>query len=81
MDLITNISRNVEGLFLENNYGYEFIDYITRRDLWKIAKRFKEMYDIYVCAMGHNLLHIKLITDFGFVDINIKRINTRDLTS
>jgi len=81
MDLITNIDRNIEGLYLRDNYGYEFIDYETRRDLWKIAKRFKEMYDIYVCAMGHNQLHIKLITDFGFVDINIKRIKTNYLTS
>jgi len=76
MDLITHIDKYIEGLFLKDNYGYEFIDYETRRDLWKIAKRFKEMYDIYVCALGHDQLHIKIITIYGLVDINIKRINT-----
>jgi hypothetical protein len=75
MDLLSHIDRNINGLFLTNSEPYEFIDFTTRRDLYDIAHRFKRLYDIYICAQGYNFLHIKLVTDYGIVDVNIKRIN------
>lgn len=74
MDLISHIDKNIYGLFLTDSEPYEFIDFSTRRDLYDIAYRFKRLYDIYLCAQGYNFLHIKLLTDYGIVDINIKRI-------
>jgi hypothetical protein len=73
MDLLTHIDKNVRGLFLDNYDEYQQIDYTTRRDLYGLANRFKRIYDIYVCAIGYNFLHIKLLTDYGIVDINIKK--------
>jgi hypothetical protein len=75
MDLITHIDKNIKGLFLTGSEPYEFIDFTTRRDLYDIAHRFKRLYDIYICAQGYNFLHIKLLTDYGLIDVNIKRIN------
>jgi hypothetical protein len=74
IDLLNSIERNIKGVFLDDCNDYDSIDYITRRDLYSVATQFKRKYDIYVCAQGYNFLHIKLITDYGLVDINITKI-------
>ena len=74
MDLITHIDKNFRGLFLVEYINDDNLIFITRRNLYDIARRFKYLYDIYVCALGHNILHLKLVTDRGLVDIDIKRI-------
>jgi hypothetical protein len=74
MDLITHINKNFRGLFLDEYINDDNLVFITRRNLYDIAHRFKYLYDIYICALGHNMLHIKLVTDRGLVDIDIKRI-------
>jgi len=74
IDLLNSIERNVKGVFLDGYDGYESIDYVTRRNLYDIATQFKRRYDIYVCALGHDFLHIKLITNYGLVEININKI-------
>lgn len=74
IDILNSIEKHIKGVFLDGCNDYDSIDYITRRDLYDIAKQFKRKYDIYVCAQGYNFLHIKLITDYGLVDINITKI-------
>jgi len=74
IDLLISIEKHIKGLFLDSHDDYNSIDYFTRRDLYDIAKQFKRKYDIYVCAQGYNFLHIKLIIDYGLVDINITKI-------
>jgi len=75
MDLLQHIDHKIKGLYLKNHDLYREIDFFTRRDLFQLANQFKNLYDIYSIAIGNNMLHIKLITDYGLVDINVYKIN------
>jgi hypothetical protein len=75
MNLLQHIDHKIKGLFLKNHDLYREIDFFTRRDLFAIAKQFKNLYDLYSYAIGNDMLHLKLITDYGLVDINIYKIN------
>ena len=75
MDLLQHIEQKIKGLFLKNHDLHREIDFFTRRDLYSIATKFKNLYDIYSIAIGNNMLHIKLICDYGIIDINIYKID------
>ena len=74
MDLISHINKNFRGLSFYEQVNDDSLVFTTKRNLYDIAHRFKYLYDIYICAQGYNMLHIKLITDYGLVDIDIKHI-------
>jgi hypothetical protein len=78
MDLITHIDRNFRGLFLDEYIDDDNLIFTTRRNLYDIAHRFKYLYDIYICALGYNMLHIKMVTDKGIVNIDVKRSNFKE---
>jgi len=74
IDILNSIEKNIKGVFLDGFNDYVSIDYVTRRGLYGIANQFKKRFDIYVCAQGHDFLHIKLITNYGLIEVNITKI-------
>jgi hypothetical protein len=73
MDLISHILHHVRGLRFKYQIDDDFLVFKTKRDLYSVAKRFKALYDVDICNLGYSMLHIKLLTDNGIVEIDILR--------
>jgi len=74
-----HIEKNIRGLTRVGSLArredeVNDLDFLTMKDLYCIANEFKELYDLEICAMGNNVLFMKLNTDYGTIDIDIWRV-------
>jgi len=74
MDLKTHISHFINGMKYTDTID-DVLNYITtKRDLYRLANEFKFLYDLDTCALGHDDLFLRIITDDGLKDVFVHRI-------